>query len=370
MKYTLQISDIINSFREILGGSPSELVGFLTAIAIPAVFVISGIIIGFFVYRSVRDKFDYVGIGQRLGRYKIEVMGKYPLEGNLSVHDSWGARPAIENFEDPKIKDATEKVFEMIEQGKLFAYYLKITDDSDVWDKFRKSNAKNTIVISTGKLESDEYSWVDQKGERTITSVFQKEYPRRIVAYHTSERFEITNEDGNLDEYWIVNPIPKAKRNSVIIGGMNMDESNIIINVIEDARGISTVGSFMASLNESLSKKKSYELHIDHYNKILEDKDNELMKKNSKIQKLKYDLTQKPYIVYGTETKPIPPKSELIWMFIFWIAGLSGYAIIPEIPQLAGKIDPLLASVAGVIVCLVVKSLLTKKKPIDEDEEQ
>lgn len=368
MKYFLQVTDVLDVFRQIIGGAPTELSSILVGLALPLLLVTIAGIVGFFIYRAIRDKFDYIGVGARLGNFKIDIMGKYPLEGNLSANDDWGIAPDLTNFENQNIRDAVMKVFEMIRSGQLYAYYLKITDDTDMWDKFRKSDTKKTVLISTGKLESDDFSWLDQKGVRTITSVFQKEYPRRVVAYHTSQRLEITNEDGDLDEYWIINPIPKSSLNTVDpITGSSMA---INVNQVADAKGIATVGSFMASLNEALSKKKQYELHIDHYNKIIEDKDTELMKRNSKIQKLRYDLTQKPYIIYGTDQKRLPPKSELVWLFIFWLAGMAGYAVIPEIPQLAGKVDPLLASVAGVIIALVARSLLQKKDKYDESDEE
>ena len=86
-KFFLQ-SSFVDQFQETFGTTGE---GF-SAIGVWLIPLIALVLAGVIVYilvRLLKIKFDYAGDGQRYGKFRIHVMGRYRIEGNLSKNETF-----------------------------------------------------------------------------------------------------------------------------------------------------------------------------------------------------------------------------------------------------------------------------------------
>jgi hypothetical protein len=359
-------SDFSNIFTETFGSSVSEGFAGVAVWLIPLIALILVGIIGYIAVRILKIRFDYAGDGQRFGKFKIFVMGKYRIEGNLSKNEDFLNDDDLDELSKHKdIELVPEKIKQLIKDGKLFVYDFRITDTSEAFDL--TGSYKSSKIISPNKLESEDFSWVDQKGERTLTSVFLKEYPRNVVAYHTSEHFEVLNPDRNLDDYWVLDPV-SMKEN--IKFGFESDSKlgnvhEIKIDHLEGGKNLSTASSMIETLSESFRQIRISREQVENMQDLVEQKDKELSKKNIHINKLRHMMNQK--VLIGFPDAPKQEQKELGWGWIIagFFLGAVGIMIVPEVPALSGKVPDWFGAVIALVVLVAVKHLAEKKKDSD-----
>jgi len=302
----LQLAEIFKPTDDAFTQSTLEVVLWIIVI----VSVITGGTALFIVARWIKRKIDYEG--EEIGLFDIMIMGKYVLQGNLSINDSFD----IENLEvlaeeaqREKKENKTGKssleiipqvIMQMMKEGKVFIYYYKVTDDSEILDKLNS----RTRIISSGQLESNEFSWLEQRGKRSIRSVLRKEKRRQVVVYHSAKRYEIMNEDENYDDWWIVSPIPKVEAeqhfgfNSKAVGGM---EHHLFLNLIQGGKNLASIASYISSLTDAITKAEFYKQQYKNFQEIHKKVVQEKIALNGEINRLKMLLSQKKYVDYGKE---------------------------------------------------------------------
>lgn len=359
-------SDLSDAFTETFGSSVSE--GF-AGVAVWLIPLIAVILVGIIVYigiRILKIRFDYAGQGQRFGKFKIHVMGKYRIEGNLSKNEDFLKSEDLAELSKHKgIELVPAKIKEMVRSEKLFVYDFRITDTSEAFDL--TGSYKSSKIISANRLESEEFSWVDQKGERSLTSVFLKEYPKNVIAYHTSEHFEVLNPDRNLDDYWLLDPVPMKENQKF---GFESDTKlgniyEVKIEHLEGGKNLSTASSMIETLSESFRQIRISREQVENMQDLVEHKDKELATKNIIINKLRHHLNQKVLIGHPEPTKEEPKDMGWGWVIGGFFMGAVGVIIVPEIPALSGKVPDWFGAVIALVALVAVKHITEKKKATD-----
>lgn len=344
---------------EFFGMSFTDFGDMFVSIIIPVIYGVIIILPVFYVYRSLTLRRAFTGDGRRLWKLKVNLIGKYMIMGNLSVHDEFNQTDALQTIkQDPRLEPVAKVLDEIIGLKQIYAYYLKVIDNTEAFDI--KGNSKRTIILSTEKLESENISWISQKGERNWINFGEKEFTRQVDCYTGSQYFEIENEDENYDDYYIIEPIPLDPDSS------KGTRHEIKINRLEGGKQIAKSVSFMTTLAESLSENKIKDEAIANFEKIIEKKDQELFNKNARINRLRHLLNQKVYVGYGKAQIPLIKGVEWGWMLAFWIAGAGGFLISNEMPQLTRTIPPIGFAIIGLMVVAGLRTMKNKQKEIDE----
>ena len=200
----------------------------------------------------LRRKFDFEGSGEPIGRVHIEIMGKYALEGNLAEWQMIDPEQLDLLKQHEELKVVPDVLKQMYKEKQLFIYTLKNPDDSDIMDKL----GNRTFIISSGDLKTDTYSWFSQKGKFTFRSIFTKEKTRNIVVYSSAKKVSVLNEDRNLDDWWIMSPLPIVEQKSVVgfdgkIGDM---AHHIEIKEITNGKSLASALNFTPFVTDALSK--------------------------------------------------------------------------------------------------------------------
>ena len=356
-------SDFSNIFTETFGSSVNEGFAGIAVWLIPLIAVILVGIIGYIGLRILKIRFDYAGDGQRFGKFKIHVMGLYRIEGNLSKRDIFKKEDLDELAKHKDIDLVPDQINKLLKAEKLFLYDFRITDTSEAFDL--TGSYKSSMILSASRLESDDYSWVDQKGERTLTSVFLKEYPRNLIAYHTSEHYDVVNPDRNYDDYWLLDPVPLKENEKLDFISGNGKTYEVKIEHLEGGKNLSTASSMIETLSESFRQIRISREQVENMQDLVEQKDKELSKKNIHINKLRHMMNQK--VLIGFPDAPKQEHKELGWGWIIagFFLGAVGIMIVPEVPALSGKVPDWFGAVIALVVLVAVKHIAEKKKDSD-----
>ena len=256
-----------------------------------------------------------------------------------------------------------EKIKEMVKAEKLFVYDFRITDTSEAFDL--TGSYKSSRIISSNKLESDEISWTDQKGERSLTSIFVKEYPRNVVAHHKSEHHEVLNPDRNFDDYWVIAPIPMIDAKKFGDGYLS-NSYEIKVENIEGGKNLSTASSMIETLSESFRQIRTSREQVENMQDLVERKDKELAKQNIHINKLRHMMNQKVLVGFPEKAKQDERGTEWGWIIAGFFLGAVGIIVVPEIPMLAGKVPDWFGAVITIVILIAIRHMSEKQKLKDE----
>lgn len=356
-------SDFSNIFTETFGSSVSSGFAGIAVWLIPLIAVILIGIIAYIVVRILKIRFDYAGDGQRFGKFKIHVMGLYRIEGNLSKRDIFKKEDLVELAKHKEIELVPDQINKLLKSGKLHLYDFRITDTSEAFDL--TGSYKSSMILSANKLESDDFSWVDQKGERSLTSIFLKEYPRNLIAYHTSEHYEVLNPDRNYDDYWLLDPVPLKENEKIDYISGSGKAYEVKIDHLEGGKNLSTASSMIETLSESFRQIRISREQVENMQDLVEHKDKELSKKNIHINKLRHMMNQKVLIGFPDAPKQEHKELGLGWIVAGFFLGAIGIMIVPEIPALSGKVPDWFGAVIAFVVLIAVKHITEKKKDSD-----
>jgi hypothetical protein len=310
--------------------------------------IIAVAFIGLIVIIQLRRRFDFEGSGSPIGHYSINIMGKYSLEGNLAEWEMIDDEELDLLKQEEQLKVVPDVLKQMYKEKTLFIYTMKKPDDSDIMDKF----GNRVYIISSGNLKSDIYSWENQKGKFTWRSLLTKERTRNVVAYSSARKVQILNEDRNLDDWWIISPLPMVDEKQVIgfnnraIGGMS---HHIEIKEITNAKASAL--DFAPFVTNALLKNEHLRNELDEITRQLEKTTKNLHESNQKFQKKKRQLGQKEYVVSG-RVESLQKENQNVMMSL--IAVILGAMAVMFIPDFFPKLATQTAQFVGMIIAIII----------------
>jgi hypothetical protein len=312
--------------------------------------IIAVAFIGLIVIIQLRRRFDFEGSGSPIGHYSINIMGKYSLEGNLAEWEMIDDEELDLLKQEEQLKVVPDVLKQMYKEKTLFIYTMKKPDDSDIMDKF----GNRVYIISSGNLKSDIYSWENQKGKFTWRSLLTKERTRNVVAYSSARKVQVLNEDRNLDDWWIISPLPMVDEKQVIgfnnraIGGMS---HHIEIKEITNAKALASALDFAPFVTNALLKNEHLRNELDEITRQLEKTTKNLHESNQKFQKKKRQLGQKEYVVSG-RVESLQKENQNVMMSL--IAVILGAMAVMFIPDFFPKLATQTAQFVGMIIAIII----------------
>ncbi len=347
------------------GGLFTELLQGTSTIAI-VIAVIAVAFIALIVLVQLRRRFDFEGSGSPIGHYRIDIMGKYALEGNLAEWEMIDDEELDLLKQEEQLKVVPDVLKQMYKEKTLFIYTMKNPDDSDIMDKF----GNRIFIISSGDLKSDVYSWENQKGKFTWRSLLTKERTRNVVAYSSAKKVQVLNEDRNLDDWWILSPLPMVSEKQVVgfdnraVGGMT---HHIEIKEITNGKALASALDFAPFVTNALLKNEHLRNELNETTRQLEKTTTDLHESNQKVQKKKRQLGQKEYVVSGRVEATQKEKQNIMMALVAVVLGSMSVMFIPDFfPKLA----PQTAQFVGMIIAIIIIGGLAYIQNKNKEKEQ
>lgn len=343
------VEDIVEGF-----GGVAETGETTSTILIYAIFGLIFFFGGLGVFALVRwivSKLQYPS-GESIAPVRLLWMGSSAyVEGNLSRDDSFSEEKLekINEYYDGENLD-WKTIEDMIDKKKLFTYKLKITDEVDELD-----NDDDTVgILSSKKLESEEYSWLDRKGKRGITSVWTPVKRRNIMVHDSSRQIKSYDDDGHPIYWWAINPIKIGvkKQEYYRAGVFDGEYFNIEISKIENAKGIIDQANISTTFAEAIEKNNYLDKESKRFQNLYEDTLKKLTQKNIENNNLKESLAQKKYIEHPEDIEEPKESNPLMWIVIgVFMSGILAF-MMPEI--VPSHIDDSMAYFGGLFIGLLI----------------
>ncbi len=316
----------------------------------------------------LRRRFDFEGSGEPIGRIKIEIMGRYSLEGNLAEWQMIDDDQLELLKQDETLKVVPDVIKQMYNEKQLFIYTMKSPDDSDILDKL----GNRIYIISSGDLKSPIYAYESQRGKFTFRSLLSKEKTKTVIAYSSAKKVQVLNEDRNLDDYWIISPIPMVANqemigfNGKVIDGMT---HHIEIKEIHNAKALASALNFIPFVTDALSKNDYLKKELEETKAHLETRTSDLTTSNMKLQKKKRQLGQKPYVVRGKVESTLKEKQNILMMVVSVVLGALTVMFVPSFfKNMELQSSQFLGMVLAIAVIGGIAYMQSKAKPIDDVE--
>ena len=361
--FTLQImDDFLEGFRSV---SDQVIIQFLGGL-IPTIYtlvIIIGVLLAVFkILRYAKSKTDFQGTGERIGEFWINIHGYARLKGNLSRDETFLRRDDLDELaKSETLKIIPEKIRELIEKDIIHVYDYKVTENSEPPDV--KGQVKRTKLIVSDDLTR--VATQDRKGTRSIDSIWQKKYPKSVNV--VGEKILLKNEDGNIDEYWIVavEPIPKGfkeyrKEFGFPVGSIESMQFVQEVKFLKGGEELTVAVSYMKTVTEAEKQIRIYKEEKQQMQLQLDRSKDENAALNARVNRLKHMLTQKVFVKFGIPETPIRRITEWGWIIGSIFGGAFGFGVIPEIPSLEDF--PPWGGVALVVVIVIVAKDYHNKK--------
>lgn len=351
--------DIVNGFNELIGASYNKETATNTELFFDLLYPILLIafvgFIGFAIFRTYRYVSSYAGDGEPLGPFKITIQGLTTVKGNLSRHYfiTDGEYELLKSLDHKDVSDNIQDFRERVEKGELFVYDFRITDYDEAFDL---RGGQDSIVLSPVDLEHNEFSWLDVKGERSITSPTFRVKHRNVVCFSQSRYFhDQVMAERDVDVYDLV-PIPKT------LTTMKLDSTSEVVlhlqklsNAISDA----TTSEYMRTISENWQEIKPLRDEVDRLRKLLIDKDIEISDVHKEGEHDRHMAYTNPVIGHRKKDKEIPKTSLIgILMAMFFVGGLSG--MVPDMIPTLNVSGMLTLMAGGGIVFFVIYMMMEK----------
>lgn len=316
----------------------------------------------------LRRKYDFEGSGDPIGHIRIEIMGKYPLEGNVAEWQMIDDEQLDLLKQDENLNIVPDVIKQMYKENQLFIYTMKNPDDSDIKDTF----GKRTFIISSGNLKSDLYSYEPTKAKFTFRSIFSKEKTKHVVAYSSAKKVQVLNEDRNLDDWWIISPMPLVAPKEVMgfdnraVGGMT---HHIEIKEIHNAKALASALNFIPFVTDALSKNDYLKKELAETQAHLDKRTSDLTTANQKLQKKKRQLGQKPYVVRGKTEQTRQEKQNVVLMVVAVVLGGMAVMFVPTFfKNMALQSAQFLGMVIAIAIIGGMAYMQNKQKPPEDIE--
>lgn len=351
--------NIWNSFQELIGATYNPETASTTEIFFDTLYPILLIafvgFIGFAVFRTYRYVTSYAGDGEPLGPFKISIQGLTTVKGNLSRHYfvSDNEYELLKSLDYKEVANNIQDFRNRVDSGEVFIYDFRITDYDEAFDL---KGGQDSIILSPVDLESTDYSWLDVKGERSITSPTFRVKHRNVLCFSQSRYYQDqVMADRDVDIYDLV-PIPKTLTN------MKLDSKNEVVlhmNKLGNAEADAMMSEFLPTISENWQEIKPLRDDRDRLRKLLVDKDIEISDVVKDGEHDRHMAYTNPVIGHRKKDKEIAKTSLIgILMAMFFVGGLS--ALVPEmIPKLG--VSGMLTLMAGAgVVFLVIYMMMEK----------
>lgn len=322
----------------------------------PILLLIFIVAIAFTLIRTYRYVTSYAGDGQPLGAFKITVQGLTTIKGNLSNHYfiTDAEYEMLKSLDYKDVADNIQDFRDRVERGLLFVYDFRITDYDEAFDL---KGGKDSIILSPVNLESNEFSWLDSKGERSITSPTFRMKHRNVVCFSQSRYLPdqpMVNRD--VDVYDLV-PIPK------VLTTMKLNDSTqVVLNLqkLANAQGDATTSEYLRTIAENWQEIAPLRKEIERLRKLLLDKDVEISDIYKEGEHDRHLAYTNPIIGYRKKDTTMPKISLIgILMAVFFVGGMC--ALLPDmIPSL--NVSGMLTLMAGGGIMFFVLYLMLEKK--------
>lgn len=329
----------------------------------PIILTIFFVGIGLAFYRMWRYVTSYAGDGEPLGPFKITIQGLTTVKGNLSRHYyiSDAEYEMLKSLDYKDVADNIQDFRERVDNGRLFVYDFRITDYDEAFDL---KGGKDSIVLSPVNLDNSEFSWLDVKGERSITSPTLRVKHRSVVCFSYSRYYQDQQMvDREVDVYDLV-PIPKTLT-SMKLGS----ETQVVLHLtkLANAQGDATISEYLKTIAENWQEIAPLRKEIERLRKLLLDKDVEIADVYKEGEHDRHLAYTNPVVGWKKEKKEIPRTSLIgILMAVFFVGGMS--ALLPEmIPSL--NVSGMLTLMAGAGVMFLVLYMLIEKKDEPKSKE-
>lgn len=369
--YFLQSNEFNIIIRQIFGGSVSEGIAVLAPLI--SIGIIVGLVglIGLIAYRATKQISDF-GEGIPKGKFRmINIADGSIQEGYLAVNRQYRTKEDLNAWmEIEELKPLAERILQLLEEESLFLYDFNKIDVQSLLHK----NAKRIRIFSPVKLESDEYSWQDQQGNRSIDSLLNKQYVRNFVTYMNTEYEEMPNEDGNIDGYYFVQvlPIVDLKKQKTLLSGKPDQKIEITISpqTIEGGKHLAMASSFIKTIAETHRKLTYSKTHEQKIQELLTKEQQRNYALKMKVHRLRRLLTQQVLIGFAKPLTPLQKGVEYGWIAGCGFAVLIVMTIVPDMDVVKqSNTPPLLIGGVAVAVVLLLRYLFeTRFKPMEQKD--
>lgn len=344
----------------LLGGSIDTI---LTIVLIVA--VLFGVII---LGRGVKHLTSYAGYGEELGSFKLHVMGKSMVKGNMNVHEdiTEDELDMLEAMNEIDIKENTKSYRARMAGKELYVYDFRITDYDEAWDL---KGGRDAIVTSAVPLENEKYFYMDDKGDRSIVSPTFRQKSRNVFAFITSEYHpEYVDPYGKLKDIYDLVVIPKSLT-VMMKNGRHGYEVGLFMKKLESGVSDALRAEFLKTIAESYKKIEPSQKETDRLRDKLHEKDKEISDVHIQAGDHRAESFTHPIIGFSKKPAEFSKGSILgIVLFATFMGGL-GYGMPELIPSLQGIIQPFVGMAIMMVIMFLIVNAYYEKKPQKEKEE-
>jgi len=323
---------------------------------------------GFLFFRLYLNFSKFPNDEERIGKVNFIWMGHYKFTGNVSRWTEPLDEITLEFLrEDDKYKEGMSKLLDLIHQGKMFVYQMKITEWDDAFDI--RGGKEPWVIISSADIGHPDYSWEDTKGEFSWGTM-RKEKPKYVVCFEDSRYIPLKSIEGNEINTIVIAPIPRRTVDGS--GKIGIDEKELghishtlKVEKLQEMKSLASIVPYLIPLAETTELIRSKNVQVREYRKLVEDRDtiiNKLQRDNDENRIL---AAEKPII--GEEAPPIPepPGTPWFWFLGFGIAAIIGYKLPVSIAALR-DLNPDLAAIIALVFVGGIYALTHRRKGGEE----
>lgn len=322
----------------------------------------------FVVGRGIKHFMSFSGSGDELGLWKIHIMGKSMVKGNLNIHEhiTDTELEMLEGMSEDVISDNAKSYKQRFEDKELFLYDFRITDYDEAWDL---KGGRDSIIVTSVPIESDQFSWMDDKGDRSIVSPTFRQKAKNVFAFITSEYHpEYVDPYGQLKDIYELVVIPKNVEVKMK-DGKHGYETQLVMTSLSNGVNDVMAAEYLKTIAESYKKIEPAEKEVNRLRDRLHEKDKEI----SDVYRIAEDDRHLAYpepVVGEKVKKHNNAKSSIIGIVIFatFMGGI-GYGLPDLIPALHGIFEPMIGVGIAVVLMFLIVSYYFEKKPQKEREE-
>src|SRR3990167_8320488 len=288
----------------------------------------------FVLVRTYRWAVAYAGDGEQLGSWKLHIMGKSTVKGNLNIRENITEERINILSQVEELKESIKDIKRLWDEGKLNFYDFRITDYAEeAWDL---KGGKDAIVFSLVDFNTNDYSWMDAKGDRSILTPSFRLKSKNVFCFEESKYIpDLENEYGKpFDCYYII-PVPRKTIIDIMTG---KEIVKLELTTITTPESIVMAGQYMPTMSETFKKLKPTEKELNR----LRDELTKAGIRESDIHRLaenyRHEAIPAPIIGWGKPPKSLEKYSLIFWVLAGLIMGGMGYGLPDIIPELQGVI--------------------------------
>jgi len=364
--------DIWNFFANIFGDRPTEPGGSQLGSSIDAILtlilIIAVLFVLYVIFRGIRHMTSYAGSGEELFSWKLHIMGKSMVKGNLNVHEylTESELNMLEKMKEPEINESAKSYRKRHEDKELFVYDFRITDYDEAWDL---KGGRDSLILAPVPLDSSKYSWMDDKGDRSIVSPTFRQKSRNVFAFITSEyKPDFVDPYGKLKDIYELVVIPKDLAVKMIDGKAGY-EISLNMTKLGDAEGDAYRAEYLKTIAESYKRIEPAEHETDRLRDVLHEKDVELSDVHREREDERHQSYPEPIIGHKIKKSDFTKGSIIGIVMVAVVMGGLGYGLPELVPPLQGIIEPFMGVGIMMLMMWLLVNAYYERKPQKEKEE-